>query len=230
MRAFFFPHQSSSWRTWQTFLSSCVDLQMIFWKALQKALSTFSTSSLYSWVASRGALLHRLPPTPPCVLTHSLNFSFCSLALFGFRNRMKNPHLRAKFAEVLEAVMPHMEPIAPGAVQPVMFQRERLFCSYRHAPQLAEALITVFVDIEFTGKVFVFKGHIWVFLSFIFLTQDIYFWSSFFFSGDPHQFEQKFNYRRPMYPILKYMWAKDDYRESVKVENPLWFFSNPQNN
>lgn len=45
-----------------------------------------------------------------------------------------------------------------------------------------------------------------------------------FFSGDPHQFEQKFNYRRPMYPILKYMWAKDDYRESVKVKkkkNPV---------
>lgn len=70
---------------------------------------------------------------------------------------MKNPHLRAKFAEVLEAVMPHMEPIAPGAVQPIMFQRERIFCSYRHAPQLAEALITVFVDIEFTGKVVVFQ-------------------------------------------------------------------------
>lgn len=35
--------------------------------------------------------------------------------------------------------------------------------------------------------------------------------------GDPHQFEQKFNYRRPMYPILKYMWDKDNYRESIKV-------------
>lgn len=69
---------------------------------------------------------------------------------------MKNPHLRAKLAEVLEAVMPHMEPMAPGAVQPIMFQRERVFCSYRHAPPLAEALITVFVDIEFTGKAVVF--------------------------------------------------------------------------
>lgn len=67
---------------------------------------------------------------------------------------MKNPHLRAKLAEVLEAVMPHMEPVAPGAVQPIVFQRERVFCSYRHAPHLAEALITVFVDIEFTGNVF----------------------------------------------------------------------------
>lgn len=65
---------------------------------------------------------------------------------------MKNPHLRAKLAEVLEAVMPHMEPLAPGAVQPIVFQRERVFCSYRHASQLAEALITVFVDIEFTGE------------------------------------------------------------------------------
>uniref|UniRef100_A0A1A8JPQ5 Ubiquitin conjugation factor E4 A n=1 Tax=Nothobranchius kuhntae TaxID=321403 RepID=A0A1A8JPQ5_NOTKU len=102
----------------------------------------------------------------------------------GNVERMKNPHLRAKLAEVLEAVMPHMEPQALGAAQPVVYQRERVFCSYRYAPQLAEALITVFVDIEFTG--------------------------------DPHQFEQKFNYRRPMYPILKYMWSKDIYRESIK--------------
>lgn len=102
----------------------------------------------------------------------------------GNIERMKNPHLRAKLAEVLEAVMPHMEPVAPGTAQPIVFLRERLFCSYRHAAPLAEALITVFVDIEFTG--------------------------------DPHQFEQKFNYRRPMYPILMYMWSKDSYRESIK--------------
>lgn len=36
------------------------------------------------------------------------------------------------------------------------------------------------------------------------------------FTGDPHQFEQKFNYRRPMYPILRYMWGTDNYRESIK--------------
>uniref|UniRef100_A0AAR2JPD8 Ubiquitin conjugation factor E4 A n=1 Tax=Pygocentrus nattereri TaxID=42514 RepID=A0AAR2JPD8_PYGNA len=102
----------------------------------------------------------------------------------GNVERMKNPHLRAKLAEVLEAVMPHMESVSPSAPQPIMFQRQRVFCSYCHAPHLAEALITVFVDIEFTG--------------------------------DPHQFEQKFNYRRPMYPILKYMWGEDSYRESIK--------------
>ncbi|KAG5268844.1 hypothetical protein AALO_G00217100 [Alosa alosa] len=102
----------------------------------------------------------------------------------GNVERMSNPHLRAKLAEVLEAVMPHMEAAAAGTTLPIMFQRQRVFCSYCHASRLAEALITVFVDIEFTG--------------------------------DPHQFEQKFNYRRPMYSILKYMWNTESYRESIK--------------
>lgn len=65
---------------------------------------------------------------------------------------MKNPHLRAKLAEVLEAVMPHMDSVSPGAPQIIMFRRQRAFSSYCHAPRLAEALITVFVDIEFTGE------------------------------------------------------------------------------
>lgn len=47
--------------------------------------------------------------------------------------------------------------------------------------------------------------------------QQEYFSFSLYLSGDPHQFEQKFNYRRPMYPILKYMWTKENYRESIKV-------------
>ncbi|XP_068922778.1 ubiquitin conjugation factor E4 A isoform X3 [Petaurus breviceps papuanus] len=101
----------------------------------------------------------------------------------GSVERMKNPHLRAKLAEVLEAVMPHLDQ-APNPLVSSVFHRKRVFCSYPYAAQLAEALIKVFVDIEFTG--------------------------------DPHQFEQKFNYRRPMYPILKYMWGTDTYRESIK--------------
>ncbi|XP_043532431.1 ubiquitin conjugation factor E4 A [Chiloscyllium plagiosum] len=101
----------------------------------------------------------------------------------GNVERMKNPHLRAKLAEVLEAVMPHMEQVQNPMISS-MFHRQRVFSSYQHAHYLAEALIKVFVDIEFTG--------------------------------DPHQFEQKFNYRRPMYPILKYMWGYDHYRQSIK--------------
>ncbi|KAM6959039.1 LOW QUALITY PROTEIN: ubiquitin conjugation factor E4 A [Aplochiton taeniatus] len=114
-------------------------------------------------------------------LEQVLNFT---TVFMGNVDRMKNPHLRAKLAEVLEAVMPDLDPAATSTAQPITFQCERVFCSYRHAPHLAEALVAVFVDIEFTG--------------------------------DPHQFEQKFNYRRPMYPILRYMWGKESYRESIK--------------
>uniref|UniRef100_A0A7M4DUS1 Ubiquitin conjugation factor E4 A n=1 Tax=Crocodylus porosus TaxID=8502 RepID=A0A7M4DUS1_CROPO len=113
-------------------------------------------------------------------LEHVLHFV---TVFMGDVERMKNPHLRAKLAEVLEAVMPHLDQTQNPLVSSV-FHRKRVFCSYYHAAHLAEALIKVFVDIEFTG--------------------------------DPHQFEQKFNYRRPMYPILKYMWGTDSYRQSIK--------------
>ncbi|KAM9658780.1 ubiquitin conjugation factor E4 A isoform 2-T2 [Trichechus inunguis] len=113
-------------------------------------------------------------------LEHVLHF----ITIFtGSIERMKNPHLRAKLAEVLEAVMPHLDQ-TPNPLVSSVFHRKRVFCNFPHAPQLAEALIKVFVDIEFTG--------------------------------DPHQFEQKFNYRRPMYPILRYMWGTETYRESIK--------------
>nr|XP_044607648.1 ubiquitin conjugation factor E4 A isoform X1 [Equus asinus] len=113
-------------------------------------------------------------------LEHVLNF----ITIFtGSIERMKNPHLRAKLAEVLEAVMPHLDQ-TPNPLVSSVFHRKRVFCNFPYAPHLAEALIKVFVDIEFTG--------------------------------DPHQFEQKFNYRRPMYPILRYMWGTDTYRESIK--------------
>uniref|UniRef100_A0A8C0B2T9 Ubiquitin conjugation factor E4 A n=1 Tax=Buteo japonicus TaxID=224669 RepID=A0A8C0B2T9_9AVES len=113
-------------------------------------------------------------------LEHILHFV---TVFMGDVERMKNPHLRAKLAEVLEAVMPHLDQAQNPLVSSV-FHRKRVFCSYQNAAHLAEALIKVFVDIEFTG--------------------------------DPHQFEQKFNYRRPMYPILRYMWGTDSYRQSIK--------------
>ncbi|XP_009321835.1 PREDICTED: ubiquitin conjugation factor E4 A [Pygoscelis adeliae] len=114
-------------------------------------------------------------------LEHILHFV---TVFMGDVERMKNPHLRAKLAEVLEAVMPHLDQAQNPLVSSV-FHRKRVFCSYQNAAHLAEALIKVFVDIEFTG--------------------------------DPHQFEQKFNYRRPMYPILRYMWGTDSYRQSIKA-------------
>lgn len=36
-------------------------------------------------------------------------------------------------------------------------------------------------------------------------------------TGQAVAFEQKFNYRRPMYEILEYFWKFDQHREQVKV-------------
>lgn len=47
--------------------------------------------------------------------------------------------------------MPHLDQAQTPLVSSV-FHRKRVFCSYQHAAYLAEALIKVFVDIEFTGK------------------------------------------------------------------------------
>ncbi|XP_033641514.1 ubiquitin conjugation factor E4 A-like [Asterias rubens] len=37
------------------------------------------------------------------------------------------------------------------------------------------------------------------------------------FSGDAHAFDQKFNYRRPMYHILKYLWSLEPHKQSMKA-------------
>merc|ERR1719317_184859 len=36
------------------------------------------------------------------------------------------------------------------------------------------------------------------------------------FTGDPHSFEQKFNYRRPLYSIMKFLWADSRGKAAVK--------------
>ena len=43
-------------------------------------------------------------------------------------------------------------------------------------------------------------------------------------TGQAVAFEQKFNYRRPMYEILEYLWKFDKHREQVKVS--CWFSLN----
>ena len=36
-------------------------------------------------------------------------------------------------------------------------------------------------------------------------------------TGESVEFEAKFNYRRPMYAILKYMWTIDEHRQALQV-------------
>ncbi|KAF5278068.1 hypothetical protein FQA39_LY18394 [Lamprigera yunnana] len=91
----------------------------------------------------------------------------------------KNPHLRARLAESMEALLPfHKDEVPLNRMGGL--QRERLFMEHQHRDRIVEVLLEVFVGIEMTG-------------------QNV-------------QFEQKFNYRRPMYLIMDYIWEIDEYQ------------------
>ncbi|CAH0547613.1 unnamed protein product [Brassicogethes aeneus] len=98
----------------------------------------------------------------------------CILMYMGSQNLVKNPHLRARFAEGLESLLPYHKDDPPGFSNMGSFQREKLFSEHRHSLQITTSILEVFVGIEMTGQ--------------------------------SVEFEQKFNYRRPMYAIINYLW------------------------
>ncbi|XP_041979674.1 ubiquitin conjugation factor E4 A [Aricia agestis] len=103
------------------------------------------------------------------------------LIFMGDSTRTYNPHLRARLAECLEAMLPNH----PEDQQPLSniasFHREQLFKENPHRLQLVPCLLEVFVGIEMTGQ--------------------------------SVQFEQKFNYRRPMYLVMDFLWGIEEHRE-----------------
>lgn len=104
------------------------------------------------------------------------------LTFMGDSSRTYNPHLRARLAECLEAMLPNH----PDDQQPLnnlaSFYREQLFKEHPHSHQLVPSLLDVFVGIEMTGQ--------------------------------SVQFEQKFNYRRPMYLVMDFLWEMEEHREA----------------
>ncbi|KAJ8722101.1 hypothetical protein PYW08_004503 [Mythimna loreyi] len=104
------------------------------------------------------------------------------LTFMGDSSRTYNPHLRARLAECLEAMLPNH----PDDQQPLSslasFYREQLFKEHPHRLQLVPCLLDVFVGIEMTGQ--------------------------------SVQFEQKFNYRRPMYLVMDFLWEMEEHRDA----------------
>ncbi|XP_028165916.1 ubiquitin conjugation factor E4 A [Ostrinia nubilalis] len=104
------------------------------------------------------------------------------LLFMGDSSRTYNPHLRARLAECLEAMLPNH----PDDQQPLSslasFYREQLFKEHPHRAQLVPCLLDVFVGIEMTGQ--------------------------------SVQFEQKFNYRRPMYLVMDFLWGMEEHRDA----------------
>ncbi|GJQ83288.1 hypothetical protein Trydic_g8880 [Trypoxylus dichotomus] len=99
--------------------------------------------------------------------------------------RMKNPHLRARLAEALEALLPFHKDDPPGLNTLGGFQREMLFKAHAHRQQIVKSLLEVFVGIEMTGQ--------------------------------SVQFEQKFNYRRPMYLVMDYLWELPEHKTYFRL-------------
>ncbi|CAH2229401.1 jg14860 [Pararge aegeria aegeria] len=107
------------------------------------------------------------------------------LTFMGDSSRTYNPHLRARLAECLEAMLPNH----PDDQQPLSniasFYREQLFKNHPHRLQLLPCLLDVFVGIEMTGQ--------------------------------SVQFEQKFNYRRPMYLVMDFLWGIEEHRDAFTL-------------
>ncbi|XP_029162873.1 ubiquitin conjugation factor E4 A [Nylanderia fulva] len=103
------------------------------------------------------------------------------IVLMESQHRLYNPHLRARLAESLEALLPTTdESVTPAIPNLGTFHREQLFLLHPYRQQIVPNLLHVFVSIEMTGQ--------------------------------SVQFEQKFNYRRPMYIVMDYLWKLDEHR------------------
>ncbi|KAJ6222756.1 hypothetical protein RDWZM_001301 [Blomia tropicalis] len=101
----------------------------------------------------------------------------------GTQNRMRNPHLRAKMAEMLEALLPHVQSNIQHSFLDTLFQKQYFI------DHLFPALLNVFVSIEISDETN---------------------------NGDVVAFEQKFNYRRPMYIVFKYLCTVPEHQTKLK--------------
>ncbi|XP_045518341.1 ubiquitin conjugation factor E4 A [Pieris brassicae] len=104
------------------------------------------------------------------------------LAFMRDSSRTYNPHLRARLAECLEAMLPNHGEEQQPLSNMASFYREQLFKEHPHRLQLVPCLLDVFVGIEMTGQ--------------------------------SVQFEQKFNYRRPMYVVMEFLWGIQEHRDA----------------
>lgn len=110
-------------------------------------------------------------------------FLMMIVLFMGSQNRMRNPHLRAKMSEMLEALLPNVQ----VNVQPMYL--EPLYKKPYFIEHLFPSLLDVFVSIEISDETN---------------------------NGDVVAFEQKFNYRRPMYVAFKYLCTWPEHQQKLK--------------
>ncbi|CAL4079295.1 unnamed protein product, partial [Meganyctiphanes norvegica] len=120
-------------------------------------------------------------------ISHLLSFI---VIFMGSEERLKNPHHRAKLARTLEQLLPDRgsRNTSKGLLSSGNCDlREQQFAVSQASQHLASVLISTFISIEVTS------------------------------SGESVSFEQKFQYRRPMYEIIKYIWGWSEHRRYFKA-------------
>ena len=120
----------------------------------------------------------------------------------GDASRLRNPHLRAALAEALEAILPNKQHGGGRTLNRLIASFILIFnflFLFHMFSSFAEAIFTNHPLIEHLPRV----------LLDVFVSIEL--------TGQAVAFEQKFNYRRPMYEILEYLWKFDKHREQVKV-------------
>ena len=131
----------------------------------------------------------------PAMLDNPSGSDFLTLVveLMASPHKLKNPHMRAAMAEMLDALMPP-PPMADSdrAGPAVRLGRTELFVRHERAGELVGCLLHVFASIEMTGQ--------------------------------GVAFEQKFNYRRPMYAAMKFLWTLKLHRKQFKSVDPFSFY------
>ena len=122
----------------------------------------------------------------PSVLSDLQSFF---IMFMPYKERIANPHLRAKLAESLELTLAHDDlNMRSSAISSKDFNVQKIegFKKLQLKNGASFALIKLFVDIE----------------------QSV--------SGDEMHFEQKFSYRRPMLKMLEIMWEIPDYKKTIQ--------------
>jgi ubiquitin conjugation factor E4 A len=125
------------------------------------------------------------------------------LVFMGDASRLRNPHLRATLAEALEAILPDKQQGSGRTLNRYIIRLFlHLFFQFFVLSSFAETLFKDHPLIEHLPRA----------LLDVFVSIEL--------TGQAVAFEQKFNYRRPMYEILEYLWKLDKHRAQVKVSYP----------
>ena len=121
----------------------------------------------------------------------------------GDASRLRNPHIRATLAEALEAILPNKQQGGGRTLNRYRTSCVSFVTSLPSISSFAETIFTTHPLIEHLPSV----------LLDVFVSIEL--------TGQAVAFEQKFNYRRPMYEILEYLWKFDRHRAQVKVSDRL---------